>query len=297
MSVLFIGENNILTLKTKNSDMRKILFIGTLLCLLCSCGSGGGKKFNEDVVIQDRAEYKEYVRLAREREMSGDWYALRKYYEAALEIENVYRDTKYKDWFNSDVAGKLDVLLNTPRTGSHQGHDWVDLGLPSGLKWATCNVGAATPSDYGDYYAWGEISTKYTYFNENCESWAKNWDNIEGDPRHDVATAKWGGSWRMPTKEEFKELLSNCAWTWTQQNLHEGYKVTGRTGQSIFIPAAGFYSGYGVSFKGLGYYWTSTPNVSSNGRANNLYFGDEGRGVSESTRRGDGLTVRPVLKD
>lgn len=170
------------------------------------------------------------------------------------------------------------------------------MGLPSGLKWATCNVGASTPSDCGDYYAWGEINTQGTYFTNDSESWGKNWDNIEGNPRRDVATAKWGGSWRMPTKEEFQELISCCIWTWTQQNLREGYKITGRTGQSIFIPSAGYRFGYGVSYEGLGYYWTSTPNVSSNGRANNLFFSDDGQGVGESSRS-NGLPVRPVLKN
>lgn len=94
-------------------------------------------------------------------------------------------------------------------------HEYVDLGLPSGTKWATCNVGANIPEEYGDFYAWGEITTKSEYTTENCVTYGESMDDISGNPNYDVARAKWGGSWRMPTKSEMRELVYNCNWTWT----------------------------------------------------------------------------------
>lgn len=97
------------------------------------------------------------------------------------------------------------------------GHEYVDLGLPSGLKWATCNVGANSPSEYGDYYAWGETTTKTSYTYENSKTYNKKIGDIGGNASYDAARANWGGTWRMPTKEEFDELLNKCTCTWTTQ--------------------------------------------------------------------------------
>ena len=88
------------------------------------------------------------------------------------------------------------------------GHEYVDLGLPSGLKWATCNVGANTPEEYGNYYAWGEIVPKTDYSDENCATLGKQLSDISGNANYDAATANWGASWRMPTKEEIMAELS-----------------------------------------------------------------------------------------
>ena len=143
---------------------------------------------------------------------------------------------------------------------SYNGHEYVDLGLS--VKWATCNVGAENPEDYGDYYAWGEISSKSTYtwmnyrFRDSGESFmtlrfSKYYPEIEPgpdgnttlEPSDDVANHEWGGNWRMPTKQEIEELYNNCDWTWTTQNGISGVKITskveGYTDRSIFIPAAG----------------------------------------------------------
>ena len=91
--------------------------------------------------------------------------------------------------------------------GQINGHDFVDLGLPSGLKWATCNVGASSPSEYGNYYAWGEVEPKESYTQENCLTWGQEIGDISGNPQYDAARANWGGTWRMPTKSEFEELI------------------------------------------------------------------------------------------
>lgn len=276
--------------------MKKLLFIGALLCVLCSCGSGNGgaKKFDEDVVKEDRTEYKKYVGLALEQEMYGDKDRAVKYYEAALELEKVYNGTEYAHWFNSDAAGKLDELLTPPTTGTHKGHEWVDLGLS--VKWATCNVGASTPGDYGNYYAWGETSTKREYTTSNCASIGKSWGDIGGNSSRDAARANWGGNWRMPTKAEFQELVDNCTWTWTTQDGHKGYRVTGENGQSIFLPAAGGRDCDTYYDDENGFYWSSTPYESDTDNACLLYFYEGLQGVIWSYRE-LGLSVRPVLED
>ncbi len=126
-------------------------------------------------------------------------------------------------------------------------HEYVDLGLPSGLLWATCNVGANAPEEYGDYFAWGETQPKDVY----------NWDTYQyydgGNltkytgsdgltillPEDDAATANWGNDWRMPTKEEWQELYQNTTHTWTMQNGVNGRLFTAPNGNSLFLPAAG----------------------------------------------------------
>ena len=119
------------------------------------------------------------------------------------------------------------------------GHVWVDLGLS--VKWATCNVGANSPEDYGDYFAWGEITPKTIYTTSNY-SYSDNPTILPLS--NDAAHANWGGSWRMPTDAEMTELRSNCTWTWTSQNGVNGRKITSKSnGNSIFLPAAGSRGG------------------------------------------------------
>ena len=134
------------------------------------------------------------------------------------------------------------------------GHEYVDLGLPSGLLWATCNVGAETPEGYGDYYGWGCLNP-----DSNGDTYGKNINDISGNSDYDVATLNWGSEWRMPRIGEFDELLNNCTWTWTTQNDVDGYKVTGPNGNSIFLPACGYNNGSSFLDIGICYYWTSAP--------------------------------------
>lgn len=184
--------------------------------------------------------------------------------------------------------------------GFHNGHQWVDLGLPSGLKWATCNVGAYNPEDLGDYYAWGEIATKDSYTESTSASYGSSdskWKNIGGDSEYDAARANWGGSWRMPTKAEFQELIDNCTWTWTTQNGHKGNEVMGRNGYSIFLPAAGVRCVDWLYYDGEhGFYWSSTPDESDTDCAYVLYF-SEGFWNVEWKYCYYGHSVRPVLED
>ncbi len=176
------------------------------------------------------------------------------------------------------------------------GHEYVDLGLPSGLKWATCNVGANKPEDYGNYYAWGETKTKYDYSSSNSVTYGKNYSDIGGKSQYDAARANWGGSWRLPTKKELEELENKCTWKWTTQNGVKGYKVTGPNGNSIFLPAAGYRYGSSLFSAGEdGYYWSSTPDGSDSNGAYYLYFDSSYQGV-DWYRRYSGRSVRPVAE-
>ena len=150
------------------------------------------------------------------------------------------------------------------------GHEYVDLGLPSGLLWATCNVGATTPEEYGDYFAWGETSTKNTYYYDNCPTYGLTYSQLQSQgyidsngnltPEHDAATANWGGDWHMPTYAELNELSTQCTWTWTTQNGVKGYKVTSKTNDNyIFLPVAGYRKESSLNLAGnYGYYRSST---------------------------------------
>ena len=153
------------------------------------------------------------------------------------------------------------------------GHEYVDLGLPSGLKWATCNVGANSPEEYGDYYAWGEVETKSSYTVENSVTYGKSISDISGNPSYDVARKKWGSSWRLPTMDEFEELQYKCKWKRITQGSKECYKVIGPNGNSIFLPAAGFCCGSKLYEAGkFGYYWSSSPHESYDNYAYYSYF-------------------------
>ena len=164
-------------------------------------------------------------------------------------------------------------------TGVIDGHEWVDLGLS--VKWATMNVGASSPSDYGSYFAWGEIRTKSKYTKKNSVTYEKNFSDISGNRQYDAARSNWGGSWRLPTKSELEELKNKCKWTWTTQGGHKGYKVTGPNGNSIFLPAAGWRDGTSTDYVGVGGgYWGSTPYGSDYQSAYSLYFIDDDRDVN-----------------
>ena len=174
------------------------------------------------------------------------------------------------------------------------GHEYVDLGVPSGLKWATCNVGATTPEEHGDYFAWGETASKTEYTEDNCTTWGTDISDISGNATYDAARANWGGSWRMPTKAEMEELIENCTWTWTAQNGVNGMSVTGINGNSIFIPAqTGFYYESSLEEVGGGCYWTSTPDEESNEHASCLIIEETGTD-SDGGMRCLGMLIRPV---
>ena len=191
----------------------------------------------------------------------------------------------------SDVA-YIDFEDEVPSIDAN-GHEYVDLGLPSGTLWATMNVGADSPEDYGDYFAWGETTTKLIFSSANYT----NVSNISPLPlKNDVANVILGGDWRMPTKEEQDELRTKCTWTWTTQNGANGYIVTGPSGKSIFLPAAGFRANSDLKNVGSwGCYWSSTLYQDRVGNAFILAFLSNNVAWSATDCFG-GLTVRPVLK-
>lgn len=189
----------------------------------------------------------------------------------------------------------------------------VDLGLS--VKWASCNVGASKPEDYGDYYTWGETETKSTYSLSNYKhcngsdfmtKYSTNsiYGTVDNkttlDPEDDAAYVIWGGDWRMPTKTEFDELCDgdNCTWTWTTRNGVNGYLVTskksGYEGASIFLPAAGTRSDTYLYDDGYcGIYWSSSLNTDAPANAWYLSCDSDNKGM-DYCRRYDGFSIRPV---
>ena len=205
----------------------------------------------------------------------------------------------------------LEVVVKAFQPGDHI---YVDLGLPSGLKWATCNVGANIPEEYGDYFAWGEVAPKEYYdwsrykygldadqLTKYCNSSDYGKDGFIDDKtvlelKDDAATANWGGAWRMPTTAEQRELINNCTWDWTTQNGVNGYKVTGPNGNSIFLPAAGYMDeGTLYNAGSYGVYWSSSLRTVDPGSAYNVFF-DSGDVDWRGSNRYYGLTVRPVCQ-
>ena len=193
-------------------------------------------------------------------------------------------------------------------------YEYVDLGLPSGLKWAKCNVGAEKETDYGDYFMWGSITPNTDtpcnwknapfnngasdydeeYFTTHILEWLDDKDNLK--PEFDAATQIMGGDWRMPTKDEIQELLDNTDNKWTQVNGVNGFKFTGSNGNSIFIPAAGRCDDGSVNFVGgRGDVWSSSLDASYPYTAYHLYFVSSSYGVSNYYRY-LGLSVRGVRK-
>ena len=192
------------------------------------------------------------------------------------------------------MCKKKEVEEITTYNEQINGHEYVDLGLPSGLKWATCNVGASLPSEYGNYYAWGEIEPKENYTQENCLTWGQEIGDISGNPQYDAARANWGGTWRMPTKSEFEELIEECEWEWTSEGENRGYRVTGTNGNSIFLPAAGGRDGTSLYYAGsYGRYWSSAPNEGDTRSAYSLDFYSDNHDTGWTSRY-DGRSVRPV---
>ena len=192
-------------------------------------------------------------------------------------------------------------------------HSSVDLGLPSGLLWATCNIGAENPEDYGDYFAWGETTTKDTYIwstyqycngsyntlTKYCNNSSYGYNGFTDNlttllPEDDAATANWGEGWRMPTKEEFEELYNNTTVTWTTQNGVNGRLFTASNGNSLFLPAASFRYGNSLNYAGLyGYYWSSSLHTDDPFYAWHFDF-SSGSYYMSGSERSSGQSVRPV---
>ena len=207
----------------------------------------------------------------------------------------------------------------TTKSINSNGHDYVDLGLPSGILWATCNIGANTPEEYGSYFAWA-IShinwsgcynwVHYEYSNSNNESMKKYCtdskygeygfkdDKTTIESIDDAAAMIWGGNWRIPTKEEWSELENNCTWIWTTLGDIKGYKVTSKkNSNSIFLPAAGYKFGTQLKYENYrGAYWSSSLCISYPCNAYSLEFIPNFIYGDEWHNRCDGLSIRAVCQ-
>ncbi len=244
----------------------------------------------------DRLAKEKAAQEAREREVAEakKVETERKAKEESDRIAKAEADRRAKEEAERKAEQERQRQQAANSKGVHQGHEWVDLGLS--VKWATCNVGANSPSDYGNYYAWGETTTKSEYTEVNSKTYGKSIGDISGNPSYDAARANWGGKWRLPTTSEFEELKNRCRWEWTAQSGHNGYRVTGTNGNSIFLPATGWH--YGTLFYNAGergYYWSSSPGEGSTLSAYYLGFDSSGHGVYWGYRNG-GQSVRPVLE-
>lgn len=210
----------------------------------------------------------------------------------------------------SDVMELVKIILygDAPKAyltcpDDHHPH-LIDLGLPSGTKWACCNVGADKPEVYGGYYAWGETEEKSNYHlstyihRDGSSSTCHDLGSDIAGTQYDVAHVKWGGSWVMPTHDQQMELCDNCTYEWTTVNGVKGGKFTSKTnGGIIFLPAAGYRYDSGLGYAGSeGYYWTSAQGPSDTDYAVSLDFGS-GYTYWYYHYRYYGRSVRPVVRN
>lgn len=200
------------------------------------------------------------------------------------------------------------------------GHEYVDLGLPSGTLWATCNIGATSPEKYGNYYAWGETEPKKDYswntykygtYNDDYDySKLTKYNGIDGlttlEADDDAATTNWGDAWRTPTSAEWEELCYECEWKWTDNYKATtgvaGYFVIGNNGNSIFFPAASKRDNEDLSDVGNWCcYWSSSLNTDYHSNACgtflSIFWEPYSFECASGTRRKLGMPVRPVLKN
>lgn len=203
------------------------------------------------------------------------------------------------------------LQFTTEKTPIENGHEYVDLGLS--VKWATCNVGASKPEEYGDYFAWGEVMPKeegypydwntYKYCNGSASGINKYYyngvsDYIELEISDDAAYVNWGGKWRMPTQKEMQELRDNCSFIWMYEEGVYGVKVTSKkNNKSIFLPAAGYC--YNTSKSGMEsycYYWSSSIYYSYNGddEAYFMWISEDSSPSMMEKYRYYGMPIRPV---
>ena len=238
----------------------------------------------------------------------------------AVKVMGVVKVTKSYLLLLDYATGAVAYYTSSAVPNFHNPDDYVDLGLPSGTLWATCNVGASSPEDYGDYFAWGEIvpyaENGKTTFGWNNYKWCNGaektltkyctvssygnngfTDNLtELETEDDAAYVNWGADWRIPSQEQIAELINSSYTTteWTTQSGVNGWKITSKTnGNSIFLPAAGYHGSSSLNNAGtLGNYWSRTLFTSPS-FASNLYFNSSSIGTARPNRC-IGSSVRPV---
>lgn len=174
-------------------------------------------------------------------------------------------------------------------------YEYVDMGLSSGVKWAVHNIGAESPEEVGDYFAWGEISTKSEYTQANYSYYGLEVYDISGNPEYDAATANWGPEWRMPTQADFEELLSVCTWDWFDNDGNGYFVVTSANGSQITIPTPGYFVDSAATGVGIaGMYWTSNCVIDAAGdKAVNVFLRSLYQVVNQQDRS-FGMNIRAV---
>lgn len=321
-----------------NYNIRKFFYpfavICMLLLLMCGCkkketftvtfdANGGTGTMCPQIFVEDEPQALRLNEFSCDNCTFSYWSPLKQHVFSTPESpKNEYRNgetitvsanmTLYAHWASNGTNP-----TSGPTPPEPPRHEFVDLGLPSGTKWATCNVGADTPEEYGDYFAWGEVSPKssytwanYKYCNGDFNSLTKYCsmssfgdngftDNLKVlEQSDDAATVNWGANWRTPTTDEIYELRRNCTMTWSLQNGVEGMLFTGPNGNSIFLPKAGSRDENVLNSAGIsGYYWLSNLGyVDQYGMYGAYYyklFQSTQEFVSQNSRK-LGMSVRPV---
>lgn len=200
---------------------------------------------------------------------------------------------------DDDNNGDDDDDNNGDGNGSDNNHEYVDLAMPSGVKWATCNIGANSPEKSGDYFAWGETSSKYIYDENTSTTYCIEINDISGNPEYDAARKQWGSDWRLPTKEEYNELKTYCTLSDTIINSIDCSKVTGPNGNYIIFPKSGRKLVTSIEYGYYTFLWTSDPYYGefNNGRAicAQLQTAINTIGSPYSIERYYGMSIRPVI--
>ncbi|MBP5364826.1 MAG: hypothetical protein J6Y82_02745 [Bacteroidales bacterium] len=223
---------------------------------------------------------------------------------------------EYKRQKEHELNNLQDKLnARQPASGEAGGHAYVDLGLPSGTLWATCNIGAKAPMDYGKYFAWGETAPKkdwtcynwenYKYCNGTHNSITKYCDRKQYgnkgftdklkalEPADDAAVALWGDEWRMPTYNDATELLQHCKCDIIRLNDFDVCRFTGSNGNYLLLPAAGHLGPIDDGIGKYGRYWLSSIGTSQPDYVWCIFSNSENCGLTDEHRR-YGLTIRPV---
>ncbi len=146
-------------------------------------------------------------------------------------FKNGIESNKFYYRFISELQPKETLYWNSEQCEYYA----VDLGLPSGVKWANCNLGATFPEAYGNYYVWGEVDARKSNTTSSSNLYTKFYEYVSSNYK-DAAKYNWGETWSVPSKENAEELINKCTWELVTQNAVEGYKVTGPNGNSIFLP-------------------------------------------------------------
>ena len=231
---------------------------------------------------------------------TADWNSI----SNIVEIYNPYDVNDDDEVDISDVVELVNIILNDGPSyrqcpDNHHPH-MIDLGLPSGTKWACCNVGASSPMDFGGYYAWGETEEKsvyrmnnYIHYDSTTKTYRNLGESICDNSEFDVAKKQWGSYWQMPSLVQIQELINNCTYQWTQVNGVYGVQFSGTNGGSIFLPAAGYLYESMQLIKDAGIYWSGTL-TSDSSEASYLLFFSSVRTLTDKNFRYTGNPVRAV---